>query len=338
MVLAGQLDPRPLLWSDRAVRFAYFLLLGLLAGALPARAADVAAKDVSVESVGAALISLGMRHETVRRTTTYCGNAYPAMKTDSAEAFVAWTDRQSGFLTVASSVRDQITRDTASDPQKAAQWHRFVSEDLPKQVDLLAGAMLQPLIDMPVEDARRHMCADLIANAQSGALDLDTWDPKAAALLRGIAGKSASASPAGASDKPMAADPTARRDAAALLGHWKNMQQIITHYNGLADRATPPCDTDFDGVRTVYQCSTGQSTARSVSQYTVPVPGRLETTTIENTAAPQSVGRQAVSSFRVEGDTLIVTAYPAATQNSPDEAVIKIESILLRAVKPGSSP
>lgn len=320
------------------MRGAVFFLFGLLTGTVPATAADVTTHDVSSERVGAALVSVAMRHETVRRTTEYCGNTFPAMKGDAEEAFVAWTSRQTGFLTVATSIRDKITRNTASDPQKAAEWNRFVTNDLPKQVDQLAGAMLQPLIDMPVDEGRRHMCADLIANAQSGTLDLDKWDPKAAALLREIAGKSASASPANVSNKPVSADPRARRDAAALIGHWKNMQQIITHFDGLADRTTPPCDTDFDGTRTIYVCSDGKNTIRSVSAYKVPAPGQLETTTIENTAAPQSVGSHAVSSFRVEGNTLIVTAYPAATQRSPDQAVIKIESILLRAVKPGSPP
>jgi hypothetical protein len=315
-----------------------FFLAGLLAGAAPALAADVAANNPSGERVSAALVSVAMRHETVRRTTQYCGNTYPAMKTDSAEAFVAWTTRQAGFLTVATSIRDKITRETASDPQKAASWNRFVATDLPKQVDQLAGAMLQPLIDMPVDAGRRHMCTDLIANAQSGALDLDKWDPKAAALLREIAGKSASASPADTGNKPVSVNPQARRDAAALIGHWKNMQQILTHFDGLADRTTPPCNTDFDGARTIYVCSDGKNTIRSVATYKVPAPGQLETTTIENTAAPQSVGSHALSSFRLEGDTLIVTAYPAATQRSPDQAVIKIESILLRAVKPGSPP
>ena len=320
------------------MRAALILLIALLAGEAPALAANVAANDSSGERVGAALISISMRRETVRRTTEYCGNTYPAMKTGSAEAFAAWIRRQAGFLTVATSIRDKITHDTASDPQKAASWNRFVTNDLPKQVDQLAGAMLQPLIDMPVDAGRRHMCTDLIANAQSGALDIDKWDPKAAALLREIAGKSARASPADASDKPMPANPQARRDAAALIGHWKNMQQIITHFDGLADRTTPPCTTDFDGTRTIYACGDGQKTARSVARYKVPAPGQLETTTIENTAVPQSVGSHAVSSFRLEGDTLIVTAYPPTTENAPDQAAIKIESILLRAAKPGSAP
>jgi len=116
------------------------------------------------------------------------------------------------------------------------------------------------------------------------------------------------------------------------------MQQIIVRFDGLADRTTPPCDSDFDGVRSISVCSDGQNTIRSVAAYQVPAPGQLETTTIENNAAPQSVGNHTVSSFRLEGDTLIVTAYPPVTQRSPDETVIKIESILLRAVNPGSTP
>ncbi len=116
------------------------------------------------------------------------------------------------------------------------------------------------------------------------------------------------------------------------------MLQTIIHFNGLEDRATPPCSTDFDGARSIDVCSDAQTSVRSVAQYKVPVPGELETTTVENTAAPQSVGAHAVSSFRVEGDTLIITAYPPTTQNTPDDAVIKIESILLRAVKDGSAP
>jgi hypothetical protein len=190
---------------------------------------------------------------------------------------------------------------------------------------------------MPVDNARQHMCADLIANAQSGALDLDQWDPKTAALLRAVAGKNANASAMGTSYRPISADPAARRDAAALIGHWKNMQETIVHSNGLADSTTPPCSTDFNGARTTYVCGVGQHTVRSVSSYKVPTPGQLETTTIENTAVPQSVGRRAVSSFRLEGDTLIVTAYPPTMQNAPDEAVIKIESVLLRATT-GSTP
>lgn len=315
-----------------------FFLLGLLAGAVPALAADAAANDPSADRVTAALVSVAMRRETMRRTTDYCGTTYPAMKIAGAEAFVTWTNRQSGFLTVATSIRDKITHDTASDPQKAQQWNRFVTTDLPKQVDQLAAAMLEPLTGMPVDNARQHMCADLIANAQSGALDLDQWDPKTAALLRGIAGKNASASPMGTSYKPISADPAARRDAAALIGHWKNMQETIVHSNGLADSTTPPCATDFDGARTTYVCGDGQHTARSVSSYKVPAPGQLETTTIENTAVPQSVGSRAVSSFRLEGDTLIVTAYPPTIQNAPDQAVIKIESVLLRATTAGSTP
>jgi len=320
------------------MRSALILLFALLAGEAPALAADVFTYDTPGEKVGAALARVAMRRETVRRTTDYCGNTYPATKAASAEAFVTWTTRQAGFLTVAASIRDQIMRDTAGEPQKAAQWQRFFSDEMPKQVDQLAGAMLQPLAEMPVDDARRHMCADLIANAQSGALDLDTWDPHVAALLREIAGKSAKDSPVGARYRPMPPDPKARHDAAALIGHWKNMQQTIVHFDGLADRTTPPCTTDFDGARSIYVCGDAQSTGRSVAAYTVPAPGQLETTTIENTAAPQSVGSHAVSSFRLEGDTLVITAYPAAAQNAPDEAVIEIESILLRAVKEGSAP
>lgn len=320
------------------MRGAISFLFLLLAGVVPARAADVPAKDTSGERVSAALVSVAMRHETVRRTTDYCGDTYPAMKTDGAEAFVAWTVRQAGFLTVATSIRNKITRDVARDPQKAASWNRFVATDMPKEVDQIAGAMLQPLVDMPVDEGRRRMCADLIANAQAGALDLDKWDPKTAALLREIAGKNAGASPIDAASKPEAPDPKARRDAAALIGHWKNMQQIITHFDGLAERTTPPCDTDFDGGRATYLCGNGRNNARSVAAYTVPSPGRLETTTIENSAAPQSVGSHGIASFRLEGDTLIVSAYPPTAQNAPDNAVIKIESLLLRAVKAGSTP
>ncbi len=320
------------------MRAALILLVALLTGEAPALAANVVANDSSGEYVGTVLVAVAMRRETVRRTTEYCSNTYPAMKTDSAEAFVAWTNRQAGFLTVATSIRDKITHDVASDPQKTAQWNRFITADLPKQVDQIAAAMLQPLADMPVDDARQHMCADLITNAQSGALDLDTWDPKTAALLRGIAGKNTSASPVGANYKPIPANPAARHDAAALLGHWKNMQETIVHYNGLVNSTTPPCTTDFDSVRSTYVCSDGQHTVRDIAGYKVPAPGQLETTTIENTAVPQSVGRHAVSSFRLEGDTLIITAYPPTTQNAPDEAVIKIESTLLRATKAASTP
>jgi hypothetical protein len=320
------------------MRAAHILLIALLAGEAPALAANVVANDPSGEPVGTVLISVAMRHETVRRTTEYCSNTYPAMRINSAEAFVAWTNRQAGFLTVATAIRDKMTHETASDPQKAAQWNRFITTDLPKQVDQIAAAMLQPLAGMPVDDARRRMCADLIINAQSGALDLDKWDPKTAALLRGIAGKNANASPVGANYKPIPADPAARHDAVALLGHWKNMQETIVHNNGLVDSTTPPCTTDFDSVRTTYVCSDGQHTVRSIAGYKVPAPGQLETTTIENTAAPQSVGRHAVSSFRLEGDTLIVTAYPPTPQNAPDEAVIKIESVLLRSTKANSTP
>jgi hypothetical protein len=320
------------------VRRIVFSLLALLTVTAPALAAAVVADSHSLERVSAALISVAMRHETVRRTTEYCGNTFPAMKDVAEEAFVTWTSRQAGFLTVATSIRDKITQGTASEPQKAAEWNRFVATDLPRQVDQIAGAMLLPLTDMPVEDGRRHMCADLIANAQSGALDLDRWDPKTAALLREIAGKGASASPADASSKPQSADPRARRDAAALIGHWKNMQQIVVHFDGLADRTTPPCDSDFDGARSISVCNDGQNTIRSVAAYQVPSPGRLETTTIASNAASQSVGGHTVSSFRLEGDTLIITAYPPVTQRSPDAAVIKIESILLRAVKPGLRP
>src|SRR6185437_875121 len=104
------------------MRAALILLLALFAGGSPALAADVLSYDAPGERVGAALLSVAMRRETVRRTTEYCGNAYPAMKTTSAEAFVTWVNRQSGFLTVAASIRDQITRGTASDPAKAAPW------------------------------------------------------------------------------------------------------------------------------------------------------------------------------------------------------------------------
>ncbi|HEY1503776.1 MAG TPA: hypothetical protein VGF92_05715 [Stellaceae bacterium] len=320
------------------MRAALILLVALLVGETPAMAADVAANDPSGERVSAALVSIAMRRETVRRTTDYCGSTYPAMKTDSAEAFVAWSNRQAGFLTAATSIRDKITQDTAGNPQQAEQWNRFVTGDLPKQVDQLAAAMLQPLTDMPLDDARQHMCADLISNAQSGALDIDKWDPKTAALLRGVAGKNARASPVGANYKPIPADPGERRDAAALIGHWKNMQETLVHYNGLVDTTTPPCTTDFDGARTAYVCGDGEHTVRSVANYKVAGPGHLETTTVENTAVPQSVGRHAVSTFRLEGDTLIVTAYPPTAENAPDESVIKIESMLLRAVKPDSPP
>src|ERR1700751_3294245 len=102
------------------MRAALILLVALLAGEAPALEGDVVTNDPSGERVSAALVSVAMRRETVRRTTEYCGNTYPAMKIDSAAAFVAWTNRQSGFLTVATSIRDKITQDTASVPQKAA--------------------------------------------------------------------------------------------------------------------------------------------------------------------------------------------------------------------------
>ncbi len=64
------------------MRGALILLFALLAGEAPALAADVLTYDTPGERVGAALVSMAMRRETVRRTTGYCGNTYPAMKAE----------------------------------------------------------------------------------------------------------------------------------------------------------------------------------------------------------------------------------------------------------------
>jgi len=282
------------------MRLRFFFALGLMLLAAPAGAAEVFTYDTPGEKIGAALVATAARREIVRRTTEYCGDKYPAIKAESQEAFVAWVGRQRGFLMVAEGLRDQMRK--TSDPEKAAQWKQILDIYIPKQIDGVAAATLQSIADMPIDEMRRKMCADFVAKARSGGLDLDKWEPGIAASLRELAGKSAS-EPAGSPPPEVKPDPKARRDAAAIIGHWKNERQTFYRFDGGSQSLVAPCTVDLTRERMTSLCEDGRGgTVRSVHSFKIPAPGIFETIMIENSAQPQSVGTRGRSSFRVEGE------------------------------------
>jgi len=306
--------------------------LGLCLGG-GVQAAEILTYDTPGEKAGAGMVAPPGHREQVRSLTAYCGTAFPTLKGAAQEAFVRWVGRHAGFLRASQSLREQALK--APDPEKAAQFRQLIDDDMPKAIQSMARNALQPLENLPQPEARQTMCRQIIAAIDDRRFDLDARDPAIAAYLREITGRQPGESAAAPAPETLPAlSPAARQDAAALPGRWQAVRTIIHLFNGTAQTRTTPCTIDFSVARFISECPGKDGPLRIVYAYHLLAPGRFESEIVEHRAMPNLRGRRSETAFQVDGDKLVLTAYPPVSATTPETAPVKIESLSRRESAP----
>jgi hypothetical protein len=301
-----------------------------------AAARDVFTYDTPGEQFGAATISPLGHREIVRRTTDYCAETFADIKASSRQAFVVWVRRQSAYLVLADAMRGHMRKmaeaEASRNPELAKQWRSLLDQTLPKTVQLSGRMAVMALQEGPgTPEVKRNLCLKFNANAISGALDLETWDPVNAKFLQdGLPSSPRETAPTDPMGDLGTTRGTPRLEAAAPLGRWTTARAKMYLLDGTL--ITPPgsCTIEYTPQRYVSECVVSGRKLRSGFSYKVIAPGRYQAELVENPGFPSAIGTRVESMFRVNGDELLIVTFPPVAPNAPEKSPIKTEAVLKR--------